>query len=165
MASFVVHYDRCDICNCFVAILFDLRIVKKNMKQEEHKLQCVLVKYLDYMGYDFFAIPNGGLRNIKVASKLKAEGVKSGVADLFICLATTTYHGLFIEVKYGKNKQSDTQVEFERIVKKHGYDYKLVYSLDQLIEILQTYKSTNNQAKTYNDGYIDGMLNAQITKV
>jgi len=45
------------------------------MKQEEHKLQCVLVKYLDYMNYDFFAIPNGGLRNIKVASKLKAEGL------------------------------------------------------------------------------------------
>jgi len=31
MASFVVHYDRCDICNCFVAILFDLRIIKKSL--------------------------------------------------------------------------------------------------------------------------------------
>ena len=134
------------------------------MKQEEHKLQCVLVKYLDYMGYDFFAIPNGGLRNVKVASKLKAEGVRSGVADLFICKSNGLQHGLFIEVKYGKNKQSETQLEFERVAKKHGYEYKLVYSLDQLMEVLKTYESPI-QVKTYQDGYIDGMLNAQITKI
>jgi len=35
MASFVVHYDRCDICNCIVAILFDLRIVKKNLNNKK----------------------------------------------------------------------------------------------------------------------------------
>ena len=31
-----------------------------------------------------FAIPNGGLRNLIVAQKLKAEGVQKGVPDLFI---------------------------------------------------------------------------------
>jgi glutamate synthase domain-containing protein 1 len=86
------------------------------------------------------------------------------VADLFICKSNGLQHGLFIEVKYGKNKQSETQLEFERVVKKHGYEYKLVYSLDQLMEVLKTYESPI-QVKTYQDGYIDGMLNAQITKI
>src|SRR5262245_57905739 len=34
-----------------------------------------------------YAVPNGGLRNIKVARKLKAEVVMTGVADL--CLPVT----------------------------------------------------------------------------
>jgi len=47
-----------------------------------------------------FAIPNGGQRSIVTASKLKAEGVRAGVPDLF--LAYPTPHGgrgLFIEMK------------------------------------------------------------------
>lgn len=37
-----------------------------------------------YPGIRIFAIPNGGVRNIQTASRLKAEGVSAGVPDLFI---------------------------------------------------------------------------------
>jgi len=37
-----------------------------------------------YYGVRIFAIPNGGVRNIQTASRLKAEGVAAGVPDLFI---------------------------------------------------------------------------------
>jgi hypothetical protein len=46
-----------------------------------------------------FAIPNGGQRNIIVASKLKAEGVRAGVPDLFLAFPKKDAAGLFIEMK------------------------------------------------------------------
>jgi len=46
-----------------------------------------------------FAIPNGGDRHIVVAAKLKAEGVRKGVPDIFLPVARLDYHGMFIEMK------------------------------------------------------------------
>ena len=50
-----------------------------------------------------FAVPNGGDRNMLVAKKLKAEGVKKGVPDLCLPLPRGGYHGLYIEMKRQKN--------------------------------------------------------------
>jgi hypothetical protein len=46
-----------------------------------------------------FAVPNGGARNIVVAKKLKAEGVKAGVPDIILPVARKRFHGLAIEMK------------------------------------------------------------------
>lgn len=48
---------------------------------------------------DMFAIPNGGKRDKITASKLKAEGVKADVCDIFLPVPCTSYCGLFIEMK------------------------------------------------------------------
>ena len=53
-----------------------------------------------------FAIPNGGKRSIGVAVKMKAEGVKSGVPDMFLPIPVGSYCGMFIELK----KRSGGQV-------------------------------------------------------
>jgi hypothetical protein len=135
------------------------------MNQDEHKLQVAICNYLYLCGYEFFAIPNGGLRNIKVAAKLKQEGVKAGVADLFVALSNGKYHGLFIEVKVGKNKQQPNQKIFEQKVLENGYQYKLVRSIDDMIAVIREYRIQQRQERTYADGYKDGMLNAQMTKI
>jgi hypothetical protein len=135
------------------------------MNQDEHKLQVAICKYLDLCGYEFFAIPNGGLRNIKVAAKLKQEGVKAGVADLFVALSNGKYHGLFIEVKVGKNRQQPNQKIFEQKVVENGYQYKVVRSIDEMIAVIREYRIEQREERTYADGYKDGMLNAQITKI
>jgi hypothetical protein len=74
-----------------------------------------------------FAIPNGGERNIIVASNLKAEGVKDGVPDIFLAVARGPWHGLFIELKRpgsaGKDKgrvKPEQAVWIERL-KRNGY--------------------------------------------
>ena len=135
------------------------------MKKDEHHLQVQMVKYLDLCGYDFFAVPNGGLRNVRVAAQLKAEGVKAGVADLFICMPNANYHGLFIEVKVGRNVQQPSQKKFESIVRSHGYQYKIVKSMDELVALLDVYKKEKSIKRTYADGYKDGQLSAQTTKI
>ena len=44
-------------------------------------------------------IPNGGSRNRIEAARLKAQGVKPGVPDIFLPVARKGRHGLYIELK------------------------------------------------------------------
>ncbi len=109
------------------------------MREQEHNLQVNVARYLEWKNIPFFAIPNGGQRHITVAAKLKAEGVKSGVADIFIMIGNSKFNGLFIELKIKGNCQSPKQKDFEALAKKQNYCYKLAYSLDEVMEIVETY--------------------------
>lgn len=46
-----------------------------------------------------YHIPNGGSRNRVEAARLKGQGVKPGVPDIFLPVARKGRHGLFIELK------------------------------------------------------------------
>lgn len=79
------------------------------MKSIEHDEQVSLMQWWSMACKQFgiseqllFAIPNGGQRNVIVAAKLKAEGVRAGVPDLFLAVARHGFHGLFIEMKKPK---------------------------------------------------------------
>jgi len=74
------------------------RRAMKQMKQilpTESQEQIEFIQWADmfFNGNDefVFAIPNGGLRNVVVAKKMKAEGVKAGVPDLFFTLSRGGY--------------------------------------------------------------------------
>ena len=86
------------------------------------------------------AIPNGGLRDIRTASGLKAEGVKAGVLDIFLPYPTNEWNGLYIEMKYGKNRLTEDQKEFIAFVQKY-YDYGVYYTWqearDKIIRYLE----------------------------
>jgi len=82
-----------------------------------------------------FAIPNGGERNPIVAGKLKAEGVKRGVLDIFLPFPAVApgvprhfYNGLFVEMKIKPNKPTDEQNEFMEAMQKSGYQCTVCYS-------------------------------------
>jgi hypothetical protein len=113
------------------------------LKQLEHKLQCACIKWfrLQYPRYFYhlFAIPNGGSRDVITGSKLKAEGVVAGVADLFLCIANTEFHGLFIELKTEDNHQSIEQKKFEDAVKKVGYKYVVIKRFDDFVDLINDY--------------------------
>ena len=110
------------------------------MKNQEHHIQVAICQYLDLIKIPYFAVPNGGMRNIIVAKKLKSEGVKAGVADLFLMLPNKIFSGLFIEVKTSNGRQQESQKDFEKLAFDSGYCYELVRSLDDLIKCLETYK-------------------------
>ena len=80
----------------------------------EHQEQVAFIQECDYLGPPFnrvFAIPNGGDRHPAVGAKLKAEGVRSGIPDLFLPIVRLPYHGLFIEMKRQKGGKLSTDQE------------------------------------------------------
>lgn len=114
------------------------------MRQEEHRIQCAIVKwfyyaYPAYRGGCLFAVPNGGHRNIQTARNLKAEGVTSGVSDLLLLVPKREYHGLCIEVKTPVGRQSENQKNWQRIIEAQGYRYEIVRSLDEFAELVRWY--------------------------
>ena len=72
-------------------------------------------------------IPNGGSRNKAEAANLKRQGVKAGVPDLFLPVARGGYHGLYIELKFGKNKTSKNQDKWLSALSKQGYCAMVCY--------------------------------------
>ena len=87
------------------------------------------------------AIPNGGERNIAVASRLKAEGVKSGVADVFVPVAVQPWHGLYLEFKKRKGgRVRDSQSDFSRDIERvNCYKYFLVREWREGVELVKRY--------------------------
>lgn len=86
-----------------------------------------------------FAIPNGGERNFKVASQLKAEGVKAGVLDIFLPVARSGAHGLFIEMKKRPNKPTAEQLMFAQKVHVQLYKVALCYTWLEAVTAIETY--------------------------
>jgi hypothetical protein len=79
-----------------------------------------------------FSIPNGGKRHLGTAVKLKASGTKSGVPDIFLPVANRHgKHGLWIELKVGKNKPTKNQQHWLRELEAEGYATALCYGFKE----------------------------------
>lgn len=74
-----------------------------------------------------FAIPNGGERHPLVAVKLRDEGVRAGVPDMFLPAPVAPWHGLFIELKAGRNKTTEQQTEWLAALRAAGYQTVVSY--------------------------------------
>jgi VRR-NUC domain len=86
-----------------------------------------------------YAVPNGGDRNLYVARKLKAEGVRAGVADLCLPAARRGDHGLYLEMKSEKGAATKEQVEFLRSVSEEGYCAIIARGMEEAREALEWY--------------------------
>jgi len=147
------------------------------MKNGESKLQINCVKWFDLqypkLKQLLFAIPNGHVRNKITASICKAEGVRAGVPDVFLSVAANPkankiikliegrfengawwekdsakpYHGLYIEFKWDKGKQTDSQKAFEKSVTKQGYRYEIIKDFDSFKNLIEWYLSESDLNK------------------
>lgn len=103
-------------------------------------------------------IPNGGTRGETekgraiYGGKLKAEGVKAGVLDLFLPVKREAYSGLYVEMKKpsersktgkGKGGVSDEQKEFSDFVLKQGFGVFVAYSWIEAVEVIEAYLNSN----------------------
>jgi VRR-NUC domain len=86
-----------------------------------------------------YAVPNGGDRNLRVARKLKAEGVRAGVADLCLPAARRGYHGLYLEMKSEDGIASKEQKEFLRGVSEEGYCAVIARGVEEARAALEWY--------------------------
>jgi hypothetical protein len=102
------------------------------------------LKYYSLKHFDmFYAIPNGGKRNIKTAMKLKAEGVRAGILDIrndcSFSYEGKTYKGLSIEMKHGKNTLSKEQKEWSKKFSENGFKVIVCYSWIEAKEEIKKY--------------------------
>lgn len=94
-----------------------------------------------------YHIPNGGSRNRIEAANLKRQGVKAGVPDLCLPVARGRYHGLYIEMKYGKNKTSDKQNKWLDALSKQGYAVAVCYGWESAQRVITNYLNIKGDIK------------------
>ena len=124
------------------------------MSPSEHDEQAALFAWADLNQRKYpalkllFAIPNGGHRHIAVALKLKAEGVKAGVPDIFLPVSRFlsrkdryySYHGLFIEMKRRKGGVvGPSQGEWVEKLKEQGYMCEVANGFEAAKKIIEDY--------------------------
>jgi hypothetical protein len=77
----------------------------------EHWEQCFVLHFfkINYPDiYDMmFAVPNAGKRGRTEGPKMISQGLRSGIPDIFVDIATDPYHGLRIELKKTLGSTSD----------------------------------------------------------
>lgn len=121
----------------------------------EHTDQVTLFHWLDLISGEYpevayaYAIPNGaklpwrrnkaGQRYSPQAIKLKAEGLLPGIPDLCIPSARGGWFGLFIELKYGKNKPTPEQVRVMAYLEQAGYKCAVCYGFEQARDVILDY--------------------------
>lgn len=86
-----------------------------------------------------FHVPNGGKRNAREAARFKAMGVKAGVPDLCLPVPMNGFAGLYIEMKYGRNKPTDAQEEWIDALRQQGYKVSVCYGGEEAVRELEEY--------------------------
>lgn len=70
---------------------------------------------------NLFAIPNGSYKSRGAAGRFHAEGLCAGVPDLLLAHPSLGFHGLFIEMKVGRNRPSAAQQDWLARLEAAGY--------------------------------------------
>ena len=121
---------------------------KKSNIPTEWQEQVKLCTWLDRNHIRYFAIPNGGKRNLLEAAKLKRSGVKAGVPDIFLPipsyhtsgLKTKWRHGLWIELKrVSAGIVSTAQKEWIDYLNQQGYVAVVAYGALEAMQIVREY--------------------------
>ena len=107
----------------------------------ESNFQITCAGYLDSTGAVWFHTPNETMGTKAHYRKRALMGVKSGVPDIMILDQRHGFNGLAIELKVGRNKQSENQIFWEEKLTKCGWKYITTYSLDEFIQIVDDYYS------------------------
>lgn len=101
--------------------------------------QIVVVDYCEVMHIPVYHIPNEERRNPVRGKKLKRMGMKAGVPDLCIPVGKGGYFGLYIEMKYGKNKTTPAQDSWLELLSRNHYKCCVCYGADEAINTIKGY--------------------------
>lgn len=102
-----------------------------------------------------FAVPNGGDRNIAVAANMKAEGVKSGVPDVFWPVPIGQFAGLWLELKrpglHGRalGGRSENQEKWHKDLVAQRYAVATVYGWEAMVQTLLWYSQLGRNEFAY----------------
>ena len=93
--------------------------------------------------YPYLWMLHSSLNGVKMtkaqAGRAIAQGMLSGVPDLFLPVRRGGYAGLYIEMKWGKNTTTPNQKTYKADVESQGFLAKVCYSAKEAIEVIQKY--------------------------
>jgi len=124
------------------------RGARRPLKTTEHNEQVAVFDWARANEYRLpalrllHAIPNGGHRSKATAGRLKAEGVKAGVPDIFLpypMFEPILRHGLWIEMKVKPNRPTVEQSAWLCALAELGYSTRVCYSADEAIDAIRSY--------------------------
>jgi len=112
-------------------------------RNDEILIQCDIIKYLQSKDIYAVYVPNelGGKNAVRTMQAITA-GLKPGFSDLIVFLPMQTKPDkiIFVEVKSPKKWiQSTNQKKFEKKMHSFGYDYHLVFSVDDMQKIVENH--------------------------
>lgn len=119
---------------------------------ESHE-QKVFVQWLRVNKIPFYHIPNGGSRNVREARSLKRQGVSRGVPDICIPCPSSTYHGLYIELKRSDGKIGDVsedQNHWLQYLDFAGYKAEVAFGADHAMQLTREYFGDLTEIMRYN---------------
>lgn len=95
-----------------------------------------------------FAIPNGGFRDNNTGKRLKAEGVRAGVPDLFLPVPRGGKAGLWIEMKIRKGRVTERQNDWIEWLRNQGYEARVCYCWQDAAEMIELYMGVPQNRRT-----------------
>jgi len=118
--------------------------------RSEDKLQTECVAYFKYQygNHLIMSFPAGYVfsgsdeKRAVTGSRMKAMGYLVGTPDLLIPVARNGYHGLFIELKSGKNRLTQSQIIVIGCLTQEGYQCEVCRSIEEFMRV--TVKYFNN---------------------
>lgn len=112
------------------------------MKHEEYIMQVQVCEWSrQNTDLPFFATFNERKCNPAEAERLRRGGRIAGVPDLIYFRSNKTHHGLYIELKFGKNKCSPAQISFHNRLVAEDYAVYVCYSSDEAILVIKNFYS------------------------
>ena len=114
------------------------------MRHLEARLQQACVQWFNTQYHRYYRLLYSSLNGVHTTAQqartAKAEGMIAGVADLTLSVARHGYHGLFIEMKHGKEgRQSEAQKAWQKMVEEQGYRYVICRSFDDFRNEIESY--------------------------
>ena len=115
------------------------------MKQEEHNEQVAVFAWAGREEARYpelallFAVPNGGRRDKITGARLKAEGVKPGVPDIWWPVARGPYHGLVIELKADKGRPTPKQKAWLAALEAQGWKVMVCVGAAAAVQVIEWY--------------------------
>jgi len=83
-----------------------------------------------------------GRRGAIMMSQCKSQGLTPGESDLFFAIPNLIYHGLFIEMKAGKGKATQDQIDYLAVMDNLGYRTAVITGAEKAKQFIEDYMTT-----------------------
>ena len=130
--------------------------VRHRRQQPERALQVALVQHLRLRAKPsalWFAVPNGGSRDVREAANLKRAGTLAGVSDLLLfregeCpqCRSTRLEGFALELKADGGRATDSQLDFQARFNECGGHSAVCDDIDRALAVLESWQLLRGRA-------------------